>query len=112
MLPPIEAFATPSSATGWSRVAAAFGLLSVALPGASLRWAHHWGPRTDALVVAWALATIGALAVSIPLIGATIIGKRLTKIGLVGGLVSVGALVLAGGLYAAGFDVAGACGGG
>ena len=59
-----------------------------------------------------ALATIGALAVSIPLLGATTIGKRLAKIGLTGGIVSVGALVLAGGLYAAGIDVAGACGGG
>jgi hypothetical protein len=97
---------------GWSRVAAAFGLVSIALLGASLRWAHHWGPRADAIVVGWALATIGALAVSIPLLGATIIGKRLAKIGLVGGLVSVGAVVLAGGLYAAGIDVAGACGGG
>jgi hypothetical protein len=108
----IEAFATRSSAIGWSRVAATFGLLSIALLGASLRWAHHWGLRADAIVVGWALATIGALAVSIPLLGATIIGKRLAKIGLVGGLVSVGALVLAGGLYAAGIDVAGACGGG
>ena len=39
--PVIEAFATPSSATGWSRVAAGLGCLSVALLGASLRWAHH-----------------------------------------------------------------------
>ena len=62
--------------------------------------------------MAWALATIAALAVSIPLLGATIIGKRLATIGLTCGLFSVGVLVLVGGLYAAGIDVAGACGGG
>ena len=83
---------------GWSRVAAAFGFLSIALLGASLRWAHHRGPRADAIILGWAIATIGALAVSIPLLGATTIGKQLVKIGLVGRLVSVGALVLAGGL--------------
>jgi len=82
------------------------------LLGASLRWAHHWGPRADAIVVAWAFATVGALAVSIPLLGATIIGKRLAKVGLAGGLLSLGALILAGGLYAVGINVAGACGGG
>lgn len=49
---------------------------------------------------------------AIPLLGATTIGKRLARIGLAGGLVSVLALVLAGGLYAVGINAAGACGGG
>jgi hypothetical protein len=43
-------------------------VLSVALLGASLRWAHHWGPLADAIVAAWVVATLGALVFSILLL--------------------------------------------
>lgn len=94
-----------------------FGVLSVALLAASFVWAHHWGTLADALVVAWALATLGALIVSIQFlrnetVWSTYGSHRLAKIGLAGGLVSVAALVLAGIASAAGFNPTGACGGG
>jgi hypothetical protein len=80
-------------------------------------WAHHWGAQTDTLVVAWAIATIGALALSIQVLWSyqlwpTITARRLAKIGLAGGIISILALVLAGGVYAAGINPTGACGGG
>jgi hypothetical protein len=42
----------------------------------------------------------------------TITARRLAKIGLAGGIISILALVLAGGVYAAGINPTGACGGG
>jgi hypothetical protein len=93
------------------------GILSVALLAASFVWAHHWGALADTLVVAWALATLGALVVSIQFlrnktVWSTFGSHRLARIGLAGGLISVGALVVAGIASAAGFNPAGACGGG
>jgi hypothetical protein len=92
------------------------GILSVALLAASLVWAHHWGTLADTLMIAWALATLGALVVSIQFlrnrtIWSTYGSHRLAKIGLAGGLISVAALVLAGIASAAGFNPTGACGG-
>ena len=100
-----------------SRVAATFGVLSVVLLGASFVWAHHWGVLTDTLVIAWAVATIGALVVSIQclrddMVWPTRVALRLARIGLVGGIVSIAALALAGIVYAAGINPTGACGGG
>jgi hypothetical protein len=93
------------------------GILSVALLAASFVWAHHWGALADTLVVAWALTTLGALVVSIQFlrnktVWSTYGSHRLARIGLAGGLISVAALVVAGIASAAGFDPAGACGGG
>jgi hypothetical protein len=98
-------------------VAAGLGLLSVALLGASLRWAHHWGPLADAIVATWVVATLGALVVSFQLLTSNVAwltysGRRLARIGLAGAVVSILALVLAGIAFAAGVNVAGACGGG
>jgi hypothetical protein len=93
------------------------GFLSVALLGASFVWAHHWGPRADTLVIAWAVATLGALGSSVAVLGAYDLGPkvltlRLAQIGLAGGIVSIGALVLAGVAWAAGINPTGVCGGG
>ena len=98
-------------------VAAVLGILSVALLGASLVWAHHWGQLADSIVAAWAVATIGSLVVSIQFLRddrlwPTRFALRLGKIGLAGGLVSITALVVAGIASAAGVNPAGACGGG
>jgi hypothetical protein len=98
-------------------VAAVLGVLSVALLGASLVWAHHWGPLADSIVVAWAVATIGSLVVSIQflrddMVWPTSFALRLGKIGLAGGLVSIAALGVAGIASAAGVNPTGACGGG
>jgi hypothetical protein len=100
-----------------SPVAAGLGVLSVALLGASLRWAHHWGPLADTVVAAWVVATLGALVLSILLLledatWLTYFGRRLAKIGLAGAAVSLFALALAGIAFAAGVNVSGACGGG
>jgi hypothetical protein len=89
----------------------------VALLGASFVWAHHWGVQADTLVICWAVETIGSLVVSIrflrdDMVWPTRFALRLAKIGLAGGIVSIAALVLAGGVYAAGIDPTGACGGG
>jgi hypothetical protein len=93
------------------------GVLSVALLGAAFVWAHHWGTLADTIVVAWAVATLAALVVSIQFlrdksVWSTSGSHRLAKIGLAGGLISVAALVLAGIASAAGINPTGACGGG
>ena len=113
----IEAVATDPGRPRRSPVAAVLGLLSVGLLGASFEWAHHWGPLADAIVVGWAVATLGALAVSTQVLRddtlwATRSWQRFAKIGLAGGLFSVAALVLVGVLWAAGIDPTGVCGGG
>ena len=112
----IEAAATAPVTPTRSPVAAALGVLSVALLGASLRWAHHWGPLADAVVAAWVVATLGALVFSVLLLTSvtwlTYAGRRLAKIGLAGGVISLLALALAGIAFAAGVNVSGACGGG
>jgi hypothetical protein len=89
----------------------------VALLGAAFVWAHHWGVQADTLVIAWAVATLGALAVSIPVLWSynlwpTRLASRLAKIGLAGGIVSIAALVLSGLAYAVGINPTGVCGGG
>lgn len=72
----------------------------------------------DALVIAWAVATLGALVLSTrflfsyQVLHSTRLARRLARIGLVGGIVSIGVLVLAGAVWAAGINPVGACGGG
>jgi hypothetical protein len=100
-----------------SAVAAGLGVLSVALLGASFVWAHHWGPVADTIVIAWAVATVGALILSLQVVGTnrlwpTRLATRLAKIGLACGIVSILALVISGIAYAAGINPTGACGGG
>jgi hypothetical protein len=95
--------------------AATLGVLSVALLGASFVWAHHWGILADTLVATWVVATIGALVLasrSLWLLDSSPFARRLAKIGLCGGVVSLAALALAGIVYAAGINPTGACGGG
>ena len=94
------------------RVGGALGLVSLALLLASLRWAHHWGPNTDALVASWGLATISAFVVSVWSLRTSLVSRRLALMGFGLALLSVLALPLIAALYAAGVDVAEACGGG
>jgi hypothetical protein len=94
------------------RTGAVLGLTSAALLLASLRWAHHWGPLSGAIVAAWALATIAALVVSVWSLRTSRASRRFAKVGLALTLVSLLALTLVGGLYAAGADVSSACSGG
>jgi hypothetical protein len=94
------------------RVGAVLGLTSAALLAASLRWAHEWGLRADAIVASWVLATIAAAAVSCWSLDTSRDSRRLAWAGLALALVSVLALPVVGLLYAAGVDVAEACGGG
>ena len=113
----IEAVAESRVTPTRSPLAAALGLLSVALLGASFVWAHHWGVRADTLVACWAVATVGAFVVSIrilrdDMVWLTRFAFRLVQIGLAGGILSIVALVLAGVAYAAGINPTGACGGG
>jgi hypothetical protein len=99
-------------------VSATLGILSVALLAASYVWAHHWGVLADMLVIAWTVATLGALVISIQflfsfkVLHSTRLARRLARIGLIGGAVSIGMLVLAGAVWAAGINPVGACGGG
>lgn len=94
------------------RTGAVLGLTSAALLLASLRWAHHWGPLSGAIVVAWALVTIAALVVSVWSLRTSRASRRFAIVGLALTPVSLLALTLVGGLYAAGADVSSACGGG
>jgi hypothetical protein len=113
----VDAAATAPVTPKRSAVAAVLGGLSVALLGASFVWAHHWGPRTDTLVIAWALATLGALGISVLVLRSydlwpTRLAIRLAQIGLAGGIVSIAALALSGIAFAAGVNPTGVCGGG
>ena len=101
-------------ATGRARGpgAAVLGVASVALLAAALRWAHHWSAVADTLVAAWAVSTVLALVASIRAFRVPWHARRFAKLGLALAGVSVLALVLAGLLWAAGINAAGACGGG
>jgi hypothetical protein len=86
------------------------GLASFLLLFACLRWAHHWSsPRADALVASWAAATATALGLGVLLRGR---GIPFVRLGVAFGLLSVLALAVAGLAWSAGYDPAGACGGG
>ena len=94
------------------RLAAAAGITSATLLGASFAWAHHWGVQTDALVAGWGASTLAALVLSIRALR-TPGPKRLpAKLGLALAILSLLALGVAGIAAAAGADPAGTCGGG
>jgi hypothetical protein len=94
------------------KTGATLGLMSAALLFASLRWAHEWGPRTDAIVASWALATVAAFVVSWWSLHTSWASRRFAAAGLALALVSVLAVPVVGVLYAVGVDVEAACGGG
>jgi hypothetical protein len=94
------------------RAGGILGLASAALLVASFRWVHHWSPLTGAIVAAWALATVGALVVSVWSLRTSRASRRFAKLGIALTLVSLVALTVSGALYAAGIDTAGECGGG
>jgi len=105
--PPVVA---PSGRRG--RLGAVLGVASLLLLGAAFLWAHHWGPLTDTIVIAWGLSWMAALGVSIWALRANDAGRTLAKVGLVLACVSILALAASGIAAAAGVDPAGLCGGG
>jgi hypothetical protein len=90
----------------------AVGALSLALLGASIAWAHHWSARADALVTGWGVSTVAALVLSVLVLRGPRGATGFAAYGLLFGILSIGALVLAGAAYAAGMDPGAACGGG
>lgn len=82
--------------------AAALGLASIALLAAAIRWAHHWGPVADAIIAAWAVATLLSLVASVRAFRVPFHARRFARLGLALAGVSVLALMLAGLLWAAG----------
>jgi hypothetical protein len=108
----VELASEPRTRRNLSGEAAFAGIVSAALLGASIRWAHHWNAVTVTIVAAWAVATLAALAASVwTLWVARPTSRRLARLGLVLGLLSLAALAVAGVAFAAGGDPAGACGG-
>jgi hypothetical protein len=106
---PIDATAPAPTRDG--RIPLALGIASVTLLAAALRWAHHWGPLADTIVIAWAASTLGGLIASARA-AAPGPSRRLALWGFALAGVSVAALVIAGVAAAAGANPAGACGGG
>jgi hypothetical protein len=88
------------------------GALSLALLGASIAWAHHWTVRADVLVAGWGVSTLAALVLSVRGLRGPRGAKGFAAYGLLFGILSILALVLAGAAYAAGMDPGAACGGG
>ena len=108
---PVERDEDPGSPR-LAQAGAVAGLASAILLGASIRWAHHWGPLALALVSLWVAALVVALAASIAALVRGSGSRRLAKSGFALALVSVLALVIAGLALAAGGDPSAACGGG
>ena len=102
----------PEESVVRGRLGGCLGLASLALLAASTQWAHHWNPRADAIVAAWALSTVGALVLSVSSLQRSDAARALAKLGLWLAIVSLAALAIAAVSYAAGMDPAGACGGG
>jgi hypothetical protein len=90
---------------------AACGLASFGLLVASFLWAHHWGPRADAIVAGWAITTLIAGIGGMRMEGRTKPSWLATS-ALVFSAVSLLALLTAGLSYAVGGDPTGGCGGG
>jgi hypothetical protein len=61
----------------------ALGIASAVFLAASIQRAHHWGPLADLLVVGWAVATLGAIGISLWTLKTTVSGRRLERLGLV-----------------------------
>jgi hypothetical protein len=90
----------------------AAGALSLVLLGASIAWAHHWNAQAVALVAGWGISTAATLVLSVLGLCGPRGAKGFAAYGLWFGIISIGALALAGAAYAAGMDPAGPCGGG
>jgi hypothetical protein len=102
----------PEESAARGRLGAGLGLASLALLAASIQWAHHWNPRADTIVAAWALSTTGALVLSVSSLRRSDAARALAKLGVWLAIVSLAALAIAGLAAAAGMNPAGACGGG
>src|SRR5471032_1882624 len=108
----MEAAAIPVFLGVRGRVGGGLGLLSAVLLAAAIQWAHHWNARSDAMVAVWALATLGALVVSVWSLRTSQSSRSFAKLGISLAAVSLLALALVGALFAAGSSLSGACGGG
>ena len=90
----------------------ALGLVSVVALSASFMWAHHWGPRSYATVGVWIASTLAALILGVRSMRLRGVERGLAWLALLCVALSAFAVFATGAAYAAGFDVAGACGGG
>ena len=108
------AVTSPPNATFRRRRTGFCGIASILLLAASIKWVHHWNPRSDLIVAAWAVATAVAFIGGIRLNMAWETGNmgRFAKLGLFFASMSVAALIISGAAYALGSDPGGACGGG
>jgi len=105
----------PAAPAWLSRAVLGCGLASMALLGAALAFAHHWGALADTIVTGWALATLTSAA------GVWFLGHRrainarsrlAVRIAGIAVLATVGVLLTAGVVWALGGDPSGSCGGG
>jgi hypothetical protein len=87
------------------------GFASFTLLVASYVWAHHWGPRADAIVAGWAVTTLVAGIGGVRMEGRTQPSWLATS-AMVFAAISLLALLVAGVGYAVGVDPTGSCGGG
>lgn len=94
------------------RVGGVLGVASVGLLAAAVAWAHHWNVVTISIVAGWGLATVLAFVVSMWSLRTSRAARGLARLGVSLAAVSLLALALAGVLFAAGINTAGACGGG
>jgi hypothetical protein len=90
---------------------AASGFASFGLLVASFLWAHHWGPRADAIVAGWAITTLIAGIGGVRMEGRTRPSWFATS-AMVFTAISLIALLIAGVSYTVGVDPTGSCGGG
>ncbi len=103
----LEAAAAVEPERDFGRWPLAAGVASALLLAACVKWAHHFGVRTDLLIAAWAVTTLAALVTSL----LSHPRGRGARFGLMLALVSVVALALAGVAFAIG-DPPNSCGGG
>ena len=90
----------------------ALGLVSVIALSASFLWAHHWGLRSYTIVGIWVASTLAALILGVRSMRLRSVERALAWLALLCVALSALAVLATGAAYAAGFDVAGACGGG
>ena len=112
-MPPMEYILSedePTSTRG--RVSGTLGLISFFLLASSFVWAHHWGPLAYAIVAGWAITTLLALVFGVRTLRGRGPERKLAWLGFVLALASVLVLLTTAAAYAAGYDPAGACGGG
>jgi hypothetical protein len=93
-------------------LAGGIGLISIIALSASFLWAHHWGPMTYTIVSVWIASTLAALIFGVRTLRLRGIARALACLALICVALSGLAVLATGVAYAAGYDVAGACGGG